>query len=103
MAVGNALLLTVSRYSDYFDYHCQHTATIPKLLIPNQMGTILNIKTVNHKATILPSINVTTNGRDLVSYRYQLKACNYQCQIKGNNPQPVYQNREPHRLNLMIY
>ena len=33
-----------------------------------------------------------TNGRDLISYQSQLKACNYQWQITGQDPQP--QNRE---------
>ena len=37
------------------------------------------------------TINATTTGRRLVSYRYQSEARNYQ----WANPQPVYQNREP--------
>ena len=45
------------------------------------------------------SINATTTGRDLVSYQHQLEARNYWSQIKGENPKPVYQNREPHEYD----
>ena len=34
-------------------------------------------------------INATTTGLDLVSYRYQSEARNYQSQIKGDDPKPV--------------
>ena len=30
------------------------------------------------------------NGRDLVSYQYQLEDRNNQCQTNGHDPQPVY-------------
>ena len=33
-----------------------------------------------------------------------MQSRNYQCQIKRQDPQPVYQNREPHYYNpLSIY
>ena len=35
------------------------------------------------------SINATTTGRHLVSYRYQSEGHNYWTQIKGRDPQPV--------------
>ena len=49
-----------------------------KGMIPN-----LFIKTGNHTATIQWTIDSTTIGRDLVSYRYQSEARNYPYQIKG--------------------
>ena len=56
------------------------------MIDPKSKGTILNLfnKTGNH----------TTTGRDLISYRYQSEARNCRSQIKGDDPQPVYQNRE---------
>ena len=61
------------------------------------MGTILNLfnKTGNQSAATLWTINATTTGLDLISYRYQSEVHNYQCQINRHNPQPVYQNRKP--------
>ena len=57
------------------------------------MGNLF-IKAGNQSTQSRDLINATTTGRDLVSYRNQWEACNYQCQIKGHDPQPVYQNRE---------
>ena len=46
--------------------------------------------------TISWSINATTIRRNLHSHGYKLGALNYQSQIKGDDPQPIYQNRLPH-------
>ena len=58
----------------------------PVTIDPKLKGTILNlfIKTGNNTDTILWSINATTTGHDLVSYRYQLEARFYRSQIKGD-------------------
>jgi len=51
---------------------------------PKSKGTILNlfIKTGNHADTIVCSINTTTTGGDLVSYRYQSKLVTIDLKLK---------------------
>ena len=63
----------LSRYnSDNLEYQCQHGYNLV-IINAKSMGTILNlfIKTGNHSAATLWTINATTTGLDLISYRYQ--------------------------------
>ena len=77
----------------------------PVTINPKWKGMILNlfIRTGNLRDTISLSINSTTTGCNLVSYQYQSEAHNFWFQIKSDDPQPVYQNREPQGYNLVIY
>ena len=66
----------------------------PVMIDPKSNGAILNLFNQNMEPPWIQSINATTTGFDLVSYWYQSEAHNYQSKIKGDDPQPVYQNRE---------
>ena len=57
----------------------------PVTIDPKSKGMILNlfIKTGNHTDAISWSINATTTGRGIVSYRYQSEARTISPKLKG--------------------
>ena len=107
MMIGNVSLLQRRRITSlvYLAIYVENALLHNSFLYKIYLGTTQILLTINgnHTATIPWAINATSTGRNLVSYRYQSKAYNYQCQINGHNPQPVYQNREPQGYNFVIY